>query len=259
MIDAGPFPVAYCGTPPVPSELWTRWNFDPVLIAVLLGALAAYWVAARGRDDLGALHKTAFLGGWGVTAAAFLTPLCALSVALFSARVGQHMILILIAAPLLAFGRPDRAFGWERAGGGITAGTVLLAAALWFWHLPAPYDVTLRNDAAYWLMHVTLLGAGYLFWRAKLTAMVENCAGAVTAGLATAMQMSLLGAVLTFSASVLYASHLATAAQWGLTPLEDQQLGGLIMWVPGGLVLIASSLAAIGFAMRDQSAAAPAP
>jgi|HigsolmetaGSP11D_1036233.scaffolds.fasta_scaffold02104_2 putative membrane protein len=255
-----PAAIAYCGLPPVPQDLWMRWNFDPPLVLVLFLVAAAYGWGVR-RSPAAARptgkQQAAFSAGWAVTVLCFVSPLCALSVALFSARVAQHMLLMLVAAPLLAYGRSGsmlrpleplagRLSGRLWSGSGLPVTGVAFAVLLWFWHAPQPYDASLRNDFLYWTMHVSLLGAAVLFWAAQIGALEGGRGiGVAAAGLATTIQMSLLGALLTFASSPLFLSHLGTAFPWGLTPIEDQQLGGLVMWVPGGLVFTASSLAGL--------------
>jgi putative membrane protein len=206
----------YCGPAPIPAEIWLRWNLDPALL-VALGLLAL--VVARNRA--GAFAVTALV-------VAFVSPLCALSAALFSARVVHHVLLVAVAAPLLALAWPAR---WPRS----TAAPFLVATAvLWTWHWPPAYDLALSNVAAYWAMQATLLGSGFAFWRAVLHC--EQAAGASLLWvLGGYMQMALLGALLTFAPEALYAIHAVAPLDWGFTPLGDQQLGGLIMWVPAGI------------------------
>jgi putative membrane protein len=228
---------AYCGEPPTPSLIWGRWNLDPILIAVLAAALASYILLAP-QPRRSAL---AFYAGWAITAFALLSPICALSVALFSARVAQHVVLILIAAPLLASALPQA--GRRRP---LLAGAAL-SAALWFWHTPGPYAATFESDGIYWLMHATLFGGAIVFWRACLHA--PNGGTAAVALLLVAVQMSLLGALLTFAPHPLFAPHLLTTEAWGLSQLSDQQLGGALMWAPGGLVFLAVALGVINLAL----------
>jgi putative membrane protein len=210
----------YCGPAPVPSELWWRWNLDPVLLAAL-GLLAL----AVGRRPSGWLALATL-------AVAFVSPLCALSAALFSARVVHHVLLIAVAAPLLAIAWPARkplppalAF-------------VGSTAILWAWHLPAAYDLALSNLAVYWVMQLSLLGSATVFWRTALDRGETRGRGLLLI-LAGYMQMALLGALLTFAPLPLYAIHAAAPLVWGFWPIADQQLGGLIMWVPAGVPFFA--------------------
>ncbi|MDO9609779.1 MAG: cytochrome c oxidase assembly protein [Brevundimonas sp.] len=206
----------YCGPAPFPGELAASWNLDPVLLA----ALFALTLILR-RDRVG-------LAGVAVLAIAFVSPLCALSAALFSARVVHHVLLIAVAAPLLALAVP------ARRPGGIVIPFVASTAVLWAWHIPAAYDAALTNIPLYWVMQISLLGSAVLFWRAVLVgerSPVDRL-GFVIAAFA---QMGLLGALLTFAPTSLYATHSFAPLAWGMTPLEDQALGGLIMWVPAGI------------------------
>lgn len=228
-------PIPYCGTPPLPSELLGRFNLDPALISCLL-ILAGLHVRSAWRSGAAG----AVTAGWIVAAAAFISPLCALSVSLFSARIGQHMILILIAAPLIALGLPRRG---SRSGGW----RAWLAAAaffgfLWFWHMPLPYDATFTSTPVYWSMHVTLFGSAILLWREILHHSSEHAFEALAVGVLSSMQMGLLGAILTLAEHPLFVPHLLTTQAWGFTPLEDQQLGGTLMWVPGIVLFLWTSL-----------------
>ncbi|MBA4800812.1 MAG: cytochrome c oxidase assembly protein [Euryhalocaulis sp.] len=206
----------YCGPPPIPVQLWTSWNLDPWL----LGALAILTIAFR-RNKIG-------LAAVAILAVAFVSPLCALSSALFSARAAHHVILVAIAAPLLAQALPARR---ARA---LTPAFLTSTVILWIWHIPAAYDLALSTVAIYWLMQLTLLASATWFWGAvfaKPGSLVDRMAFIV----ASFAQMGMLGAILTFAPQAVYAAHAVAPYAWGLTPLEDQQLAGLIMWVPAAI------------------------
>lgn len=220
---SGDWSGVYCGPAPVPAELWARWNFDPVLLAALTVLALATARSGRGAAAVAVL----FL--------AFVSPLCALSSALFSARVVHHLLLVAVAAPLLAGLRPA-----AREGSAAPAFAVS-TAVLWVWHAPPLYDLALSHVGAYWVMQISLLASATWFWRRVFCpsrAPVEAVA-LVVAGFA---QMGMLGAILTFAPGALYAAHAAAPLAFGLTPLADQQLGGLIMWVPAGFVFIFAGL-----------------
>ncbi len=203
-----------CGPPPLPADLLTRWNLDPLAVAVIVAL--AIW-AGRGRAALAAA---------AVLAVVFLSPVCALASALFSARVLHHVLLVAVAAPLVALARPGRRP--QPVGPAFLVAT----AALWLWHLPAAYDAALADTGAYWLMQATLFGSALWFWRAVLSRPDGTGVGWV---LFAYIAMGLLGAILTLAPVPLYAAHAAAPLAWGLAPLADQQLGGLVMWVPAGL------------------------
>jgi putative membrane protein len=248
-------PIPYCGLPPSPDMLWSRWNLDPILITALLLITVLYAVSAlRQRECIAPKWRQAcFYLGWAITAAALVSPLCPLSVSLFAGRVGQHMILVLIGAPLVAAGRPLAVIAslWasreeHRRSQGIWAAPIcaaaLFAALLWFWHAPAPYAETFRSTSVYWSMHVTLYGAALWLWSSLIDAPPSKALQVVLAGIVSSVQMGFLGALITFAPRPLYTPHLLTTAAWNLTPLQDQQLGGAIMWVPGCAIFLAISM-----------------
>ncbi|TFL18470.1 cytochrome c oxidase assembly protein [Jannaschia formosa] len=210
----------YCGPAPVPAELWLRWNLDPVLL-LALGALG-FWLR-RSRSGLLAVAALVL---------AFVSPLCALSAALFSARVVHHVLLIGVAAPLLARAWPA---GVPRAGSVALLASTLI---LWAWHLPAAYDLALSWVPAYWAMQLSLLWAFTAFWRAVLPP-GRPVGPALALIFVSWMQMALLGALLTLAPGPLYEAHALAPFEWDLTPLRDQQLGGLLMWIPAGIPFLA--------------------
>lgn len=235
-------PIPYCGLPPPPGG--AAWNLDPSLIVVLLAIGAP--VLWRQRDTKA---RALFALGWAALALVLLSPLCNLSVALFSARVGQHLLLTLVVAPVVALGAfPPSA----RRAPGLALPTVAFAIALWAWHLPGPYVATFRSDATYWLMQASLFAAALWLWTALRLRAVARPDAAALCALATAVQMGLLGALLTLAPRPLFGIvHTANVTEaWGLSVLEDQQLGGLLMWVPGGLLFAVLSVAGLGLALR---------
>jgi putative membrane protein len=212
--------IAYCGPAAVPDDLWTRWNVDPLLIAIF-AALALAVGRSRSSDTR---------AGWGAIVlmlVIFLSPLCALSSALFSVRVLHHVLLIAAVAPLLALAFPQRRAGAQS----LVVLVVAHAVILWLWHTPGLYAWGLASVPAYWLMQISLLGSAWLLWRAILAPAAQSGL-ALVALVATIGQMGLLGALIVFAPRPLYPLHVASTAAWGFTPLADQQLAGLLMWVP---------------------------
>ncbi len=213
----------YCGPAPTPDALLGRWNFDPLILLLMVG-LAAAWLNWGRRDNAG---RWAVLGAGVLFAVAFVSPLCALASALFSARVFHHVVLIAGVAPLLAIALPWRSGPLLP----LSALVILHTAFVWMWHAPDPYLWALSHDAIYWAMQATLGGSAYLLWREVLSPLTRPGPG-VMALLATIMQMGFLGALLVFAPQPVYLAHFATTQPFGLTPLSDQQLAGLLMWVP---------------------------
>jgi putative membrane protein len=228
----------YCGTAPLPGELFSRFNLDPVLIAGLALAICLQlWWNRPAAQPATPRQRLLGVAGWVVAASAFLSPLCALSVALFSARVGQHMILVLIAAPLIALGLPAKPISGKPASGRsawpLWTAALVFFFALWFWHMPWPYEATFSSVAVYWCMHISLFGTAIWLWRELLHHSPARTTDALLAGALTSIQMGLLGATLSLAGHALFRWHLLTTFAFGLSPLEDQQLGGVLMWVPG--------------------------
>lgn len=221
----------YCGPGPGPGEWLARWNLAPVLIAALAVGLALVLWRTSGRARVSGVAAILVL------AVVFVSPLCALSSALFAARTVHHVLLVAVAAPLFVGSLPKLAVG------PLALATAAQAAVFWGWHAPAAYGWALSNDAAYWLMQLSLLGSAVWFWAAVRRA---SAPGAVAALLLAMVAMGLLGALLTFTGQPVYAPHFLTTAPWGLTPLEDQQAAGLIMWAPAAAVYLAAALWVLG-------------
>jgi putative membrane protein len=256
---------AHPGEAMAPHDLWTTWSFDPVVVvpmalsALLYGrGVARLRGAGAAEYAAGAWRVRWFVAGWLSLFVALITPLDPLGGVLFSAHMAQHELLMVVAAPLLVLGRPLVPFIWGLPGGWARKGAVVLRSAtarqgwafittpfvawalhgvaLWLWHIPALFEATLESDLVHAVQHASFLGTALLFcW-----ALFEHHSGRRGHGVAvlyvftTAVHSSILGALLTFAPTVWYPSYAATTAAWGLTPLEDQQLGGLIMWVPAG-------------------------
>lgn len=213
--------IPFCGAPPLPSELWSRWTLDPILLGGLaLALLAGLSVAIR---------RGRFLAAWGLVVLLFVSPLCAASMALFSARVGQHVLLTLLAAPLLASALP--AVRWPAL-----PLAAVFAVLFWTWHAPAPYAATLQSDLAYWAMHLSLFASATLLF-AAMRARPER---APAAAALTGAQLTLYATLVTLAPTAWHDWHLATTAPFGLSPLADQQLAGALMWVGGGALFLAT-------------------
>lgn len=222
---------SYCGSPPLPDNLWGRWNMDPWLIAVMVLVVAVFTAQPATRTQ-----RQAFFCAMGVLVVIFISPLCALTVALFSARTIHHVLLVAVAAPLLAY-----SVTWQRQNLAALLGplTALHVVIFWLWHAPVSYQLALTSTPIYWLMQVSLLGSAILIWSAILAATPGR---AISALLFLTIQMGLLGALLVFASSPLYAPHFTTSQAFGLSAHEDQQLAGLIMWVPASLPYLAAGL-----------------
>jgi len=210
----------FCGPPPLPGEVLSRWTLDSWLLAGLAIILA---LGVRSATD-----RRLFTLGWSIAALLFVSPLCAASMALFSARVGQHVLLVLVAAPILAAALPKARIPALPVAGAF-------AALFWFWHAPAPYAATLASDLVYWAMHLSLAGTAVLLF-STLFAAPERGIPAVAL---TGAQMTLFAVLLTLSPAPWHPWHTLTTLPYGLTAIADQQLAGALMWVGGGGVFTA--------------------
>jgi len=215
----------------VPAEWTSYWNFDPVLLAAL--GISAIWVwrmadQQYGRRLLGCAVALSLL--------LFVSPFCALSSALFSVRVTHHVLIAAVLAPLIIFSMPEHN---SRLRGSLAFWSALQAVTFWLWHAPSLYGEAMSSDIVYWLMQLTLLVTAAAFWAALRRAPAPT---AIAALLFSTVQMGVLGALILFSPTALYAPHYLTTAAWGLSVLDDQQLAGLIMWVPSAGLYLGSAL-----------------
>ena len=233
-------------------------------VAYCVGLHRIWQRATRGHRDL-LIHGLGFAGGLAAVALALLSPLDRWGTELFALHMVQHEVLMLIAAPLLVLGRPLPVFLWAFSGRSRTwvaqvshahsvqvvwaamltpmVAWLLHALVLWIWHAPPLFEAALRNGTVHDIQHVSFLASALVFWAAMIETRKQTQQGAVIIYLfTTTVHTSVLGALITFAARPWYAAYMQTPRNWGLSALEDQQLGGLIMWVPGSLVYVAIAL-----------------
>ncbi|GAC1314838.1 MAG: cytochrome c oxidase assembly protein [Chloroflexota bacterium] len=238
----------------------------PAEPAAVVGIVVAAWVYWRGQRRLIALsHRTsasarrrqrlAFATGLGSLLIALESPLDALSADLFAAHMVQHLILLVVGPPLMVLGSPIAPLLWGLPDAGrVSVGRALRrvavlghpiaafglhSATIWIWHIPVLYEATLAHRGVHVLEHLSFLGTALLFWWAIRRASVVG----MLLLLLLAAQSTILGALLTFTDRPWYASQAAAALRFGVDPLQDQQIAGLIMWVPGGVVYLGCGLA----------------
>ena len=274
--------IAHEGKPHNWHDLARAWSFEPLVtvtlgISALLFAIGLHrlWREARKRRSIRTWEALCFAGGWLALFVALVSPLHAWGRVLFAAHMSQHEVLMLVAAPLLVLGRPLIAFlwalplNWSRRIGNVAkigwinrvwrALTIPLVAwlvhaiALWVWHIPVLFEAVLHNEAVHTAQHLSFLLSALLFW----WALIHGPQGAMGYGAAvlylftTSIHSGALGALITIAGSVWYPSYVGLTSSWGLTPLEDQQLGGLIMWIPAGLVYVIAGLALFAGWLRE--------
>nr|PZN04705.1 MAG: cytochrome c oxidase assembly protein [Pseudomonadota bacterium] len=274
------------------SDPWVAWPLAVSAALYVLG-LARLWGSAGPGKGLGVGQALGFGAGWTVLAVALLSPLETLGAHSFAAHMVQHELVMIVAAPLLVMSRPLAAWAWafphrlRRAFGRciryrlaaacwkalrVPAGAwVLHAAVLWAWHAPALFDAALRDNGIHILQHLSFLFAALLFWWSVLGRDARIAPGVpVLSLLTTLIHTGILGALMSFAPTVWYPAYAERTPGIGLDPVADQQLGGLLMWVPAGSVYLLAALwlawrwlAADGTAfgsaasVEDQSAATP--
>ena len=249
--------------------LLTGWDFDPTLV-VGIGGLAVLYLSPLGQiSDAGVSARTrrwqtiSFLAGVGVLAFALISPLDALSDRyLFSAHMFQHLLLLLVVPVLLLWGAPDgwfawllgwRAIGWAlRRFGRPLPSLLLYVGAIWIWHVPSLYEAALANQTIHVGEHLCFLGTALLYWwpicrsRTHPEPMSELLSLAYLFG--AAICSTALSALITFSGTVLYSTYSlpgpdrAIQVALGMTPLVDQQTGGLEMWVGGAFWIVGAAM-----------------
>lgn len=228
-------------------------SVDALVALALLASAILYGAGAR-RHRLPAWRYWAFAAGWTTLAASLAPPLDRLADASFSMHMIQHQLLMQLAAPLMVLGRP-LVVGLQalparlrrRAGrkvmrwAAIRPATAFLihGALIWLWHVPALFNAAAADPFLHALQHLCFFGSAAMFWWALLARRAEG--RAVFYLFLTLLHTGALGALLTFSRVPWY--ELAGTLPFGLTALGDQQLGGLVMWVPGGVAYLGAALA----------------
>jgi putative membrane protein len=248
---------------------WTLWNLRPEVLLALTLLLVAYWRgvsalwyrAGRGR---GISHRQSmiFLAGVGALFLALVSPIDKLGQQLGSVHVVQHMLLILVAAPLLVLGSAGQALTWAlplrprlmltqfyRGLRRIGMRRYVLwqpfliwtcfALVIWLLHIPQLYEAALQNRVLHDLQHIAFVVSACLFWRVLLDPISRlrlNPPLSVLYLFATCLQCSAMGVFMAFSPSIWYSAYDATTPQWGVDPLLDQQIAGYTMWLPACFV-----------------------
>jgi putative membrane protein len=284
-ICAGALPASTWAHQPGAESGALEWNLEPWIVATLVASLVFYargvhrlWQRAGAARGISRGEVTSFVAGWAVLAIALLSPIDTLGGELFSMHMVQHELLMVVAAPLFVLARPLEAWAWglPRGWAGAVAGLarrravaamwkgltdpvgawVVHAAALWIWHIPPFFEAALRDDNLHALQHSTFLASALAFWWSVLKPRGVADAMGLASLFTTMLHTGVLGALLTFGMRPWYTAYRQTE-HYGLTLLEDQQLGGLVMWVPGGLAYLAAGLV-IAYGLLGRSSPASA-
>jgi cytochrome c oxidase assembly factor CtaG/cytochrome c551/c552 len=268
---------AHAGEPLEPHDLLTlqAWVFDPYIVLPLILAAVLYQRGSSRARGIRRWEASCYWAGWAMLVLALVSPLHAMGEVLFSAHMTQHELMMLVAAPLIVIGRPLVPYVWalpdrwrkpiarpilsvpvQRAWRFLSNplhAFWLHGVALWAWHVPVLYQATVSSDVMHSAQHSSFLITALLFWWSLLkNPRVRSQYGlAAVYVFGTALHSSILGALLTFANTVWYPVYAETTWAWGLTALEDQQLGGLIMWVPAGLLYTVAGLALVAAWLRE--------
>jgi putative membrane protein len=255
------------------------WVAVPLLLFGALYAigLSRLWMRLKVGRGVQVWQAICFACGWALLAVALVSPVHRLGEQLFAAHMLEHEILMTVAAPLLVLARPVGGMlwalpaRWRRMLGGIGRNPILSriwrfltdpfvatfvhGAAIWIWHLPVLFNAALADPVVHGLQHVSFFGPALLFWWALLQGRTRTRAyGAAAFYLfLTALHSGFLGILLSIATQPIYPGQSAAAAEWGLLPLEDQQLAGLIMWVPAGLAYASATLIMVGIWIAQSS------
>ena len=260
-----------------PGWTWDPWITGPLALSAALFAVG--WIRLRRRSRQGAdrlVRRAAwFAAGWLTLAAALVSPVHQAGERAFSAHMLEHELLMLLAAPLLVLSEPLGAMIWafqaktRRGLGGVSTwpplsrlwrictepvtATLAQAAALWLWHAPSLFDLALASDGWHVVQHLSFLITALLFWTAMLRPGPGRQGLSVLCLFATSVISGALGALMAFSESPWYAGYAAMGmTPAGLAPAEDQQIAGLLMWIPGGLVHAGAALVLVAAALKAQ-------
>ncbi|MBI02283.1 MAG: hypothetical protein CL783_07395 [Chloroflexi bacterium] len=255
------------------GEFALAWDFSSPPAVLFLFITGAYMIGATRLAIRSDRHGrfwskfTASLFGLILLAIALAGPLDYYSGDLFAAHMSQHIVIAMFAAPLLLLARPMPAYIWAlprplRVGVGtaltdtgviikvmriLTMPTVALPAfigTLYTWHIPEAYNQSLENDWLHLFMHFTMFSTAILFWwpiigpppiRTKLTHPQR-----IIYLLLAVTPTAVLAAIITLSKSILFDFYLNSPGHFTWSPVEDQRTGGLLMWIPGNFVYLAT-------------------
>ena len=240
-------------------------------MVLLVGAAAMYLIGTLQLSRRGArvrtVERVAFWIGWCAMIAAVAPPMDAAAAAAFSSHMAQHEMLMLIGAPLVIVGRPILPWLWALpdrfrpvAAGGLQSSVLsrvwrwltlpalawaIHGAVVWLWHVPALYEAALRSEAVHAVQHATFVGTAVLFWWGLVYGRYGRAAYGASAlfVFVTMIHTGALGALFAFSTAPYYPLYAERASEAGFDPVFDQQLAGLYMWIPAGLVLTVLALA----------------
>lgn len=272
-----PFPAFAHGGESHGAMGWTfdPWVVTPLLVMALLYVSGGMRLRLRRRRSVIAVRRSAwcFWSGLGVLVLALVSPVHELGEHLFTVHMIEHELVVAVAAPLLVLAKPVAMMLWglpewirRLTGAAMASGasralwraltapavaTSLHGLAIWLWHYPPLFDAAVTDVLMHRLQHLSFLGTAVLFWWALIWRAGRGAAA--WHQFVTMLHTSILGALIALVPTVLYRVQTQYALEWGMTPLEDQQLAGIIMWVPGGIIYAGAALWFLKTWIRDAS------
>lgn len=260
----------------------------PAVLCLLLYVcgIARLWRRAGFARGLQPRHVALFVAGWTCAAVPAFGSLAALGLRSFTVHMIEHELLMVVAAPLLVLSRPLPVFAWSlgpaarrrlhrathhafarstwHALTDVRLATLLHALAIWSWHLPGPFRAAMQSLPLHFVQHLSFFGTALLFWWATISreAFRRRPVAGAMALFATLFHSGLLGALLTFSRAYWYPAPLPPGVDIGFCGLDraqDQQLAGLVMWVPGALAYLVAGLALLAAPLRASTSMPEAP
>jgi cytochrome c oxidase assembly factor CtaG len=260
------------------SLVHAEWGLEPGIVVPLLVmgawyARGAIVLRSRSARAPRASAVAAFAVGWITLVIALVSPLHGLSEQLFSAHMIQHELLMALAAPLLVAARPGPALLWA-LGPRVRLGVARLVRSgilrsvwravtrpftawliqgivIWAWHVPVLFEATLHSEVVHAAQHIAFLGGAVLFWWSVVHCPRTARGLAIVYLFTTAVHTGVLGALMSFARAPWYPDYASRVAAWGLSPLSDQQLGGLIMWIPASAAYLVAALSTAHRWLRD--------
>ena len=269
-VTLGSSPASAHGGAHTEAAGWNSWITDPAVAIILLvatalylGGLARMLSRPAGRWPVSKWRVISFASALGVIGIALLSPIDAFAEKLFSVHMAQHLLLVLVAAPLIAVSNAHLVYLWllplparrwmgraiigipgvkYAAHANVTAWVICatFVGSLWFWHAPATYDWALANKWGHASEHLALLATSTVFWRVVVTSGERRLSPGMMILMVSlvGIQGSFLAALITFAPRPLYAAYAAN-------PIDDQALGGVLMCIPASFLYLGSSIWAL--------------
>lgn len=234
------------------------WSWDPGILVLLATVTSIYvrrWRRVRAQEgsrSASGWRLVSFLGGIAMVVIALISPVDVLGSQIFAMHMAQHLLLADLASILIILGftkvilRPAtrRLQQIERAAGPLAHpafGAIAYVAAMGIWHIPTLYDAALAHSGVHALEHICFAGAGFLYWWHLLSPIRSRMRlgglGPVLYMISTKLAVGMLGIVITFAPSVLYSFYDHPGRVWGMTPLDDQGVAGMVMALEQSLVM----------------------